>query len=545
MSETDNKEYLYGLLIAAIAFLVYANSLGNGFVVDDHSVILNNPVLRDSPLSLFSRIDTTDENQLLPYYRPLTYLTYQLELHLHNFNPFLVRLANILLHSANASLVYLLARSFFSNRSYALLAALLFALHPLHSEAVDYNSARNTLLSCFFILAAYLVHRKSIIRSSIPPVFFAVILYLAALFSKETSVAILPFILVLEISKLQIKHSGERIRSIIRLLPYMVATLFYFILRWQALSPLGIQNTLLPGINPTEQIQSLYATSDLATRLLQNIYIIPRYLAMVFNPTALSHRYVVPADLFAHWLLLSIAWTCIVAGVVWLLTRGRTAASLFGLAWLILFWLPTCGIIYFPSAPLADRFLYAPAIGLWLIVVDQLQRFIPDSGTIRKRLTIAAVFVLCVLAGLTVKRNMDWKSDTTLNIRMVRQYPENPHGHLFMGSAYIGSNNLEEGEREYKKALELDPTLTSAYTPLGYIRMRMEDFEGALFYYTKALSSSPNDRDALINSALALEKLGRIKEAFEAYKGYIAMPGYNNIPGSLEYAEERVRELSK
>lgn len=545
MSDTAKKDLLFGLLVATIAFLVYANSLGNGFVGDDHSIILNNPVILDTPLSLFGRIDTTDQNHLLPYYRPLTYLTYQLEWHLHNFNPFFVRMVNILLHAANAFLVYRLTRVFISCRYCALLAGLLFAVHPLHSEAVDYNSARNTLLSCFFVLSAYLTHRRSITRRSIPLTIAGALLFLAALFSKETSLAALPLLMALETDSFRGSQHGVRLRATLRLAPYLLGALCYLVLRWLTLSKFGIQNTLIPGVNPTELIQSMYSTTDLATRLLQNIYIIPRYLATVVNPTALSPLYVVPVNLSPLWLPLTIAWLFIISGLAWILTKGRTATSLFGLAWLVLFWLPTCGIVYVPSAPLADRFLYIPAIGLWLIIADQLQRLLPDSRAVKRDTACTVAIVLCMLTVVTFKRNFDWKSDLTLDTRMVEQYPDNAHAHAFLGGAYIGINNIELAEVEFVKALELDTTLTSIYLPLAYIYMRKEDYAKALYYYTKVIAASPKDRDARINSALALEKLGRTAEALDAYKHYLTMPGYNNVPGSQEYALERVRELSK
>lgn len=544
----ERRDLLPGLFVAVMAFLIYANSLGNGFVSDDHSVILHNPVLRDTPQSVFSRIDTTNENQLLPYYRPLTYLTYHLEWRLHGFDPFLVRLINVLLHSANAFLVYRLALSFITSRSAALLAGLLFAMHPLHSEAVDYNSARNTLLSCVFILLAYLSHRNSVRKGNFPLAFAGAFFYLAALFSKESSLAILPLIAALESAPLREPRPGARVRSAVRILPYIAGTLCYLTMRWITLSKFGLQEGLLPGLDATERIQSMYATTELGTRLLQNLYIVPRYLLTVIYPVALSSRYVVPDDLSALIVPLSFAWICILGGLGWLLTRGRSSATLFGLAWILLFWLPVSGVIYFPSAPLADRFFYAPAIGLWLIVADQTSRFLPKGATARRYGMVIAAAVLIALAIVTVRRNFDWKNDLSLSERLVAQYPDNPHGHLFLASAYIGrrsENDLERAEQEYYKALSLDPGMLMAHTPLGYICMLKADYECALHHYAKALEASPSDRDARINRALALEKTGRTREALEAYRYYLSMPGYNNVPGSREYAEERLRALAR
>ena len=105
------NDLLVGLAVAMVAFLVYANSLGNGFVWDDDVVIVANAALKGNALSLFSGIDVARATELNPYYRPLTLLTFLLEERLHGLTPFLVRLFNVLLHAANAFLVYRLRRA--------------------------------------------------------------------------------------------------------------------------------------------------------------------------------------------------------------------------------------------------------------------------------------------------------------------------------------------------------------------------------------------------------------------------------------------------
>lgn len=548
MSSEKINEAFSGLFLAAMAFLVYANSLGNGFVGDDHSVILHNPVLRGNPLSLFSGIDTTSDTELLPFYRPLTYLTFLIEQRLHGLTPFLVRLFNVLLHAANTFLVFRLARGLFTDRYAALLVGLLFALHPLHSEGVNFNSGgRNTMLACFFVLAAYLLHRRSIRTNNISAALAGGLLFLAGLFSKELALAVMPFIIALEIPPLRRSHAGARLRAAVRLLPYLAAALCYLVMRWLTLSRLGIQKGLLPG-SGSVGMEAKYAIPVLSERLLDNLYIIPKYLQIAIWPATLNPRYVVPADLSTLALPMTAAWIVILVSVGWLLTRRRSPATLFGLSWIALFWLPVSGIIYFSNIPMAERFLYVPAIGLWIVVTDQVVRLFPaDSGARRKSAVVAGLLVLLALSLLTARRNLDWKSDLALNTKLVADYPDNPHGHANLGSAYLerrGSHDLGLAEIEFSRALELNPDLHLLYSPLGYIRLVKGDFEGALKHYAEALEVFPNDRDARINRAIALEGLGRAREALEAYRYYVGMPGYNNVPGSREYAEERIKALS-
>lgn len=550
MSSEKIKELLFGLLVATIAFLVYANSLGNGFTLDDNSVILNNPVLKGNILPLFNSIDTNSDTQLLPFYRPFTYLTYLIEGRLHGFNPFFIRLFNVLLHSANAFLVYRLARSLLKENIYAaLLAGLLFAVHPLHSEGVDFNSGgRNTMLACFFSIAAYLVHNRSITQQKIYYSLAGAALFLTGLFSKETVLMVLPFIVALEIPTLRENLRGKMLRTFIRLAPYFSAAAVYLIMRWTTLSALGLQTNIIPGFG-TNLIESRYITTDLITRLLNNLYIIPRYFLTAINPTALSSRYMIPEDLNLLALPLAIAWIFIIVCLIWLMTKGRSNTTLFGLVWSVLFWLPVSGIVFVPGAPLADRFLYIPAIGIWIIAADRIVRLVTaNSATLRRFSVIAIAFVLLILALVTIRRNLDWRNNITLHTRFVEQYPENVHALSGLGIAYYvrrQDNDLVLAEREFEKVLSIDPFFPKVHTVLGIIKLNKDDFASALYHFNEALAIFPYDRVARINRGITNEKLGRKNEALTDYMLFLTTPGGGINLKSRQHAEERLRELSK
>ncbi len=360
--------------------------------------------------------------------------------------------------------------------------------------------------------------------------------------------AILPFIAALEIAPLRTGGPGSRRRAAIRLLPYAVATSVYLVLRWVTLSRLGIQPTFIPGFG-TGSMERQYIVPPLWERLLDNVYIIPHYLLTVIWPTSLSPIYVTPDDLKPLALPLAAAWIFIIGILAWLFTRGRSGSTLFGLFWLIAFWLPVSGIVYFSDTAMADRYLYIPAIGLWIIVADQAARLLPAGSTARRYAMPVVLLVLLLLASLTVRRNMDWKNDIALCSRLIEQYPKNAFGHANLGAAYIerrGEGDLQLAEKEFETALALDPSAAQdVYTPLGYIKLTKGDFKSALYFYTKALEISPENRDARINRGITYERLGMTREALADYRQYLSIPSYNDIPGSREYAEDRVRELSR
>ena len=532
MGSIENKMNQFGgLFIAVVALLVYANSLGNGFVWDDDVVIVGNSALRGTAVSLFSDIDSGREMELTPYYRPITLLTFLIEERLHGLAPFPMHLLNVLLHAINTFLVFRLARSLIKDNYAALVAGLLFAVHPINTESVDFISGgRNTLLACLLVLSAYALHRRSIFKQSYAGAVVGSLFFLAALFSKETAVGILPFILLLEFSSARAGALEARFRSYGRLLPYAVCILSYFILRGRALSEAGVQSAIFPG---------------LGTRLLDNLYIIPRYFLTIIWPPSLSPRYFIPDDINLLALPLALAWLLIIGAAGWLFTRGRSPASVFGILWFIVFFFPVSGIIPFPSAPLADRYLYLPAIGLWLVIADKVAPVLRTDAGRRRNGLIVISLILLSLATLTAVRNLDWNNGVTLFSPLVKQYPDKAFGHHNLGCAYLDQiGDLNAAEREFNKTAALDPYFPRLRTQMGYLHLLRGDYEGAIRQYDEAIAQNPFDAEALLNRAIALDKLGRYEDAVANYKRFLATPS-NELPHALPQAEERVRALSQ
>lgn len=527
-------------------FVVYSNSAWNGFVGDDHSVIEHNPVLRGDAVSIFSRIDTTSETQLLPYYRPITYLTFWLESRLHGLNASLMHIFNVFLHSINAVLVYILFRFFFKDGVTALFGGLLFAVHPINSETVNFLSGgRNTLLATMFSLCTYLLHGLSVDGKR--GYHFAVLgsfSLLAGLFSKESALMVLPFVVFLEVEAV-LKNREKVNDSLLRFFPYLLTTIVYLFMRWETLSALGIQKGIIPGMG-NEGLKGYYVIPDLASRLMDNIYIIPKYLELLIFPYALSPRHIVPQDLNLHIMPLLIGWLFVLSIIIWLIIKFRDRITTFGLSWAFLFWLPVSGLFFFSSVNMAERFVYTPLIGIWLVIANVMSNYrVLLSNRYAKALL---VLILITLAIFTLKRNVDWRDDLSLFTRLVQQYPENQYGHFNLAATYIGrggAGDIEQAERELDIALSLDPELQDAYTPMGLVMLLLGRYNEAVYYYTRALEYLPIDRDARINRAIAYERLGMHKEALSDYRFYLTIQTFNNIPGSYEYAFEKVRELER
>lgn len=499
-----NRHLLY---VAAAAVLAYAVTILNGFAWDDIVVIAKNPALTGHPAALFSGLDTAADAEITPYYRPLPLLTFLAEQRIHGLTPAFMHLANILLHGVNALLLYALVTEISKNRETALFAALLFAVHPLNSEGVAFLSGgRNTLLATGFCLSAYLLNEKSRGgRWYLLPV--AALLVTAALLSKESALAILP---ILCLAELRHRSGLGRIWPVAgRIVWYAVSVALYLRLRTTALAAAGYSGDILPGM---------------LSRLADNLYMIPRYLLTIIWPPFSSVRYFIPETFHTLALPLAAAWLGILLTLGWLLSRNRDNMTLFGLVWLLSFWIPTSGIIPFPSASMADRYLYLPAIGLWIIVAQQFGRLVQRSRRPGPALA-AGGLMLVLLAGLTVQRAMVWKNDVTLFSDYVEHFPDRAFGHHNLGTAYLDIEKAPvKAEAEFRKVLLLDPAFPKLHTQLGYLRLLRGDLQGALTEYNEAVSLYPQDAEALLNRGDILAGMGKYSEAVSSYLRFLTAP---------------------
>jgi tetratricopeptide (TPR) repeat protein len=402
------------------------------------------------------------------------------------------------------------------------------------AEAVSFLSGgRNTLLAAIFAVAAWLLHRAAAARDRPGLAVAGAASLLAGLLSKETA---LPVLLLVGAAEWPAWRAGDRAArrgALLRLAPFGLATLLWFLLRQRALAGAGAgaQGALLDGLGGR--------VADLA-------YLVPRALLTLAWPPASSPRYFVPDELAPlAWPLLA-GWGAILAGLWWLLGRGRTAVTLFGLAWLGAFWLPVSGLVPFPGVPLADRYLYLPAVGLWLVLADQAvrvgRRLAPRGGpAVAAR--VAGASLLVALAAQSADIARAWAGDVPLFTRVLARYPEEAFGHHNLGTALLDQvGDLDAAERSFERALALDPAFPRLRTQLGYVRLRRGDAAGALAHYREALALDPRDAEALFNAAQASEQLADWAGALGYYARFLEVPS-GELAGARPEAEERLRLL--
>jgi tetratricopeptide (TPR) repeat protein len=516
------------LILAAATLLVYSVSFFNNFVMDDEVIIVNNPQtfsLRNIPDVLLA------PDLIKPYYRPLNRATYLVDYRLAGMNPAWYHGVNILLHLGNVFLLYLVCRRLLPDRTAALIAALVFGVHPVNSEAVNFVSARNTLLALFFSMASLLVFMDAREKGKRFPLLSALFLF-CGLLSKETALMTMVVVVLYTLVPLQ----GAEVRKqwqgrILFLSPYLLSTMLYIAMRSYSLQ--GVVGTGVPA-------------DGLFGRLAQNYHIIPQYLGLLLFPVDLTLFHKVPqGGLFdPPWFL--PAWLLLLAAVA-LVIRSRNRVALFCMAWLVIHYAPISNIVPIPSDQLTERYLYMPAIGFF-ILLGVLYSLVPSREGTKWALWGGTAVVVIAFAALTVQRNLDWKNNLSLFSSGARNDPSSPAAHYNLGTAYLENGDLVTARQEWEKTLAIDPAYADALTQMGTLSAVQGDLPKAEQYYLAALQapvgvSDPDKSMAYYNLGKIYEKRNQPQWALHYYRQFL-----KNVPITyLEYkpdAERRIAHIS-
>ena len=322
------------LSLPLLSFLLLLPLLGYGFLSDDFPLIVANPRLQSWSLffqNLLTPFFSFPANPQLHYWRPTTLLSYALELRLWGVSPWGFHLTNILLHTANTLLLYLLLKRFRLEGALPWTASLLFLLHPAHGENIAWISGRTDLLAFLFLALSLLFRLEYEERKRGLPL--SLLFFALALLSKEAALLFLPLLFLLFPSK------GLKNRLLL-LLPYLSLLPIYLFLHQKAASTLALKRGLL------------WADIPLALRSA-GAYV--RILLFLNLPAP----YFPMGELTAHPLLYTLSGLCGISLILLIIRFRREFPLTFPGLSLLLFLLPSLLPRFLPTwPPIAPRFAY-------------------------------------------------------------------------------------------------------------------------------------------------------------------------------------------
>ena len=490
------RDGIRALVLVAVTLLIYANSIGNGFVYDDIAAIGDDP-RRDSAGDVRVFFTTSYWNEVSRgLYRPLTTWSWAIDNAVFGPGPLPVHLSNVIAGSLLAGLVYAFLFLVLQNRDLAFVAALLFATHPVHTEVMANGVGRSEIYSGVFLMTAAIVHIRGIgfVRGPVPPIAYPLlgsVLYLIAMLFKE-SAAVLPGLLFLaEWIVLRRGDLNAVLRTAWRYIPYAAVLGLYLMIR---VSVVGSETP------PVQEVMSSLSGPD---RILYSSKTLIEYLGQLAVPWTLLAEYTdyrtpILASLKNPLVSVSLILWIALAALCVVLVRRQKFIPLFGISWFLLTILPASNPLFAIGTIRADRLLFLPSLGFTIALAWALLE-------VGKRWRAPALGILVVILAFygwkTVTRNPDWRTQESLWVADLAKNPGASIGWALLGDVYRDRGDLDRAEEAYLKSIELRDSISfypESHNNYAAIVGR-RDLEEAKRHYRMVVAHDPNQYTALVN----------------------------------------------
>ncbi|MDB5282229.1 MAG: hypothetical protein JWO06_1304, partial [Bacteroidota bacterium] len=408
----------FAVISAAVGFLLYANTIGNNYVLDDNGIILDNQYIQQGFKGL-GGIFTTDvwhfQNVDLGYCRPLSLATFAIENQFFGQNPHVSHFDNLLLFALTGFFLCLLLMRVFRNYNplFALVISLLFLAHPVHTEVVANIKSRDEILSFLNLVIAIYILLRAVSTSATNYKLLALsgFFFYLALLSKET--ALIGFILVPVILFFTGKYNLKEI--LVRTVPFIVLVLVFQLQKYAVLGSIsgsGMKDLMnYPYTDPGAKLPSMFLIFSWCIKLL-----------LIPYPLSYSYAYnQIPA---ADWTNFgTFAGVLFAVTLVYFVYKGANKKSpvALGIAIGTVTLAPAMMFVLLRGGIFAERFLYAPVLGLvivlaWLIFkMTKIELSIQEPNFKKPGLIAPLLIIFGLYSFITISRNRDWKDQLSIS----------------------------------------------------------------------------------------------------------------------------------
>ncbi|MGD0885947.1 MAG: tetratricopeptide repeat protein [Thermodesulfovibrionales bacterium] len=508
-------------IIFLVSFAVYFNAFFNDFAYDDKTQVLGNHWIRDVkylPDIFYKSVwSFQGETRISNYYRPFMHLTFMLNYYVFGLRPWGFHLVNILFHAGVSILVFVLTSRLLrvsSNASQVrekgfvgsllsppFLGAVLFATHPIHTEAVAWVAGIPDVSYTFFsILSLYLYMRSDEGTKGMYPL--SVVSFFVATLCKEPAL-MLPIILVAYDYIFGNRAEGY-LPFIKRYIPYLFVAGAYLGLRYHALG----------GFSPARPPIELSAYGYII-----NVFpLFSQYLENLLLPLNLNAFHVLHpiSSIFETEGIVSSAVTAAFVVVTFLAFKKKNKVC-FGLLVIALPLLPSLYIPALGENVFAERYLYLPSFGFVLLIALALTGATAVKPGLASGLAMISLLVAAVYSAGTVSRTSVWRDDLTLFTDTVRKSPDAALPHNNLGNAYENQDRIDEAVNEFSTAVKIRPGLAGAHYNLGNEYKRQKRFKEAIIEYKTSLRLNPGYAEAHINLGVAYLNQNLLDEAVNEF----------------------------
>jgi protein O-mannosyl-transferase len=532
------------LMLSGIAFGLYAPALRNGFVSDDESEVLHNPLIRS-----FANLGEFFAHSVWyfagaqgdRYYRPLKLLAYTVGYHLFGFRPAYWHLANILVNLAVVIAIYFLVRDL-ASPALGFWTAVIFAFHPVHVEAVAWIAAGNDLLCALMLLLSLWLYHRALYRTvqgrahsagGVDPsghlrqaraglkpglTVLSAALFLAGLLFKETALIFPAIILAFDFF-----YRGDSLRKMLwawrRYIAYLAALAVYLALRVHAIGRFAPNN---PRLNVSAKEFLLTAPALAADYVWKALAPVNLKAWYGFHPiTGLGWK---PAGAIA--LCLFLVWAVFrlrpAPGGMGL-RRGQPLLS-FALAWFLLFLVPVLDIPKLGDSVFAERYLYIPTVGFcifgawaWVWLHGRASRLAGASWA-RAAVYAGLLGLLVFYSAVIIRRLPVWHDDLRLWTRTAQQEPDDAAVLSAAGNAYYRLGRPQDALGLFERAVAAAPREAYAHNGLGGALVALGRDDDALRQFQEAVALDPAQGSYWRNLGVAYARKKQWPQAIEAFR---------------------------
>ena len=516
VSRASSREQWIAPILFLVSIACYATTILNGFVYDDQLQILANPYVKSwrylpqiFHTNVWSFIGSAGDSN---YYRPLMTFTYLVLWKAFGDLPFGYHLFNILLNALVVVVVYYAGKELLKSVPAATVAAALFAIHPVHSEPVNWIACIPDLEATLFFLVAFLLYIRRP-RLDWKNQLAIVVLFLAAMMAKEPALLLAPMLVFYEHF---VRDGHERTpfrQKILQYLPLCLMGMAYLVARRLLFGNLAmvLQH---PQIGLREGVFSAFALISAYTRLL-------------FWPTHLSafHTFHASEGFSSTGVIpgLSVVLGCLLLLALSYKTYSRFA---FCVLWIGLTLAPVLNVRWMAANVLTERYLYLPSVAFcWLlgsvgVALWGAWPYEPRLSAVWRALLAFACLAITVHSVNTIQeRNRVWRDDLTLYLTTLKTDPDAYVMHLNLGTTYFSVHDFRAAERELRIALQLRPGSPNVLNALGCVYLEKEQLDDAGRILQEAIAAKPAWTDPHFNYGRVLKKLNQDDAALaEFYK---------------------------
>ncbi|XP_055389072.1 protein O-mannosyl-transferase TMTC4 [Condylostylus longicornis] len=534
--------FLIDIILILFCFVCYFESLDGDFVFDDIVAIVKNKDVTTPYQSSISDIfyhdfwgqNISDSNSHKSY-RPLTTLMFRIEYSYFKLGSFHMKFINLLLHCINTCLVYWIFRNVArtKNKNLELYAAIIFAVHPIHTEAVCGIVGRAELMYCLCFLISLLIFdaledQKSLMDNWLK-MFILIFVSFMGLFFKENAITILPTCIMYDIVLRTNLLQDLQIRLHVKKIVLKRFGILLIITCCQLYGRLYIQNFESPKFKTMDNPVAF--NDNFFTRVLSQNHLYVLNFWILLNPLWLSFDWAL-GSLKLVTSVMDIRCITFIIFYYFLFKLLKTHSRLvfISLGLLIIPFLPAAGILKVGFV-IAERILYVPSIGYCLLIVHGFINLEHHLKNCKMILKIFGLFILIVLIIRTRQRAAEWMTENTLFVSGLKVCPDNAKIHYNVAKVAADQNNRKIALKHYHKAISLYPEYESALMNLGNLYREIGDYDAAEKYLKKSIEILEEFPQAWMNLGIVYHHKKKYNIALECYEN--ALKYRNRYPTCL------------